>query len=157
MAAPLNFLGGLLINRRSWFGRRDFTGLAHGRALLCCGICSECPELQAEALHLAARLRLAYRTTPESGSRWQTITQRCKNWRVHTILQRVIQKFIIPADQRRPKSLQMTGFEYGPSVARRVSAAVESAGRCILTSPRAEPHGGGIGASTWSEPWDRQP
>ena len=33
-------------------------------------------QLQAEALHLAARLRLAYRTTPESESRWQTITQR---------------------------------------------------------------------------------
>jgi hypothetical protein len=67
-------------------------------------------------------------------SRWQTITQRCKNWRVHTILQRVIQKLIIPADQRRSKSLQMTGFEFGHSVARCVSAAVESAGRCILTS-----------------------
>ena len=119
--------------------------------------CSECPELHAEALHLAARLRLAYRTTAESESRWQTITQRSKNWRVHTILQRVIQKLIIPADQRRPKSLQMTGFEFGPSVARCILAAVESAGRCILTSPRAEPHGSGIGASTWSEQWDRQP
>jgi hypothetical protein len=90
-------------------------------------------------------------------SRWQTITQRCKNWRVHTILQRVIHKLIIPADQRRSKSLQMTGFEFGHSVARCVSAAVESAGRCILSSPRAEPHDSSIGASTWSEPWDRQP
>src|ERR1700739_2312283 len=89
----------------------------------CAVACSECPELQAEALHLAARLRLAYRTTPESESRWQTITLRCKNSRVHTILPRVIQKLIIPANQRCPKPLQMTGFEFGPSVATRLSSS----------------------------------
>jgi hypothetical protein len=42
----------------------------------------------------------------------------CKNGRVHTILTTVIQKLIIPVDQHSPKSPQMTGFEFGPSVAR---------------------------------------
>jgi hypothetical protein len=111
------------------------------------------------ARHPIWRQGYDWRTEPRPNLKvvGRRFTQRCKNWRVHTILQRIIQKLIIPAHQRRPKSLQMTGFEFGPSVARRVSAEVESAGRCILTSPRAEPHGSGIGASTWSEPWDRQP
>jgi hypothetical protein len=38
---------------------------------------------------------------------------------------RLIQKLIIPADQRRPKPLQKKGFKFGPSVAR-VSASIES-------------------------------
>jgi hypothetical protein len=39
----------------------------------------------------------------------------------HAILTSVIQKLITPADQRLLKTLQITGFEFGPSVAIRLS------------------------------------
>ena len=39
----------------------------------------------------------------------------------YNILTRVIQKLIIPEDQCRLKPLQLTGFEFGPSVALRLS------------------------------------
>ena len=44
------------------------------------------------------------------------------NFKHTEVLQGVIQKLIISADQRRPKPLQMTGFEFGPSVAPRLGA-----------------------------------
>src|SRR5215472_10059353 len=55
----------------------------------------------------------------------------------HTILPRVIQKLIIPADQRRPKPLQMQGLSLDLWL-RRVSAAVESTARGIGSHEQAK-------------------
>ena len=88
----------------------------------------------------------------------------------------LIQKPIIPADQRRSKPLQMTGLSLDLRL-QHVSAASEILPRphglaarlrnvhgnkssiAVPSSNGAnyDPRGSGIGRSTWSEPWDRQP
>jgi hypothetical protein len=54
--------------------------------------------------------------SPGPSRRFELLLERLDSFRLAD-LPGVIQKLIIPADQGRPNPLQMTGFEFGPSVA----------------------------------------